>query len=210
MMPPTSRLLYYDLGMNADDDGFCEHFTIMKMTDATPDDLRVLQARGLVKVFDDKVLIIQDWKENNYLQKDRYTSSKYLEIYKEELKRLSSGRLNDNQMYTKCIQNVNTGKVRKGKKSIVGKNADHLQITNLFDYYKQEFVKCINSQPPIFNWGLCEKNAKPYLKQIGLEKLKTMIDLYFKSDDKLYKENAYSLSCFLSVKTLHKLNVLRK
>ena len=128
MMPPTSRLLYYDLGMNADDDGFCEHFTIMKMTDATPDDLRVLQARGLVKVFDDKVLIIRDWKENNYLQKDRYTPSKYLEIFKEELKQLSSGKQNvipnDNQMDKKCIQDVNTGKVRKDKVSKGNINSD--------------------------------------------------------------------------------------
>ena len=63
MMPPTSRLLYFDLGMNADDDGFCEHFVIMKMTDAKPDDLKVLQAKGFVRVFDDKVLIIREWKE---------------------------------------------------------------------------------------------------------------------------------------------------
>ena len=79
---PTSRLLYYDLGLSADDDGFCEHYTIMKMTDAKPDDLKVLQAKGFVKVFDDKVLIILDWKENNYIQNDRYTPSKYLKIYK--------------------------------------------------------------------------------------------------------------------------------
>lgn len=81
MMPPTSRLLYYDFGMSADDDGFVEHFTIMRMTEAKPDDLRVLEARGFVKVFDDKVLLISDWKENNYIQKDRYTPSKYLEMY---------------------------------------------------------------------------------------------------------------------------------
>lgn len=81
-MPATSRLLYYDFGMSADDDGYVEHFTIMRMTEAKPDDLKVLEARGFVKVFDDKVLIISDWKENNYIQKDRYTPSKYLDVYK--------------------------------------------------------------------------------------------------------------------------------
>lgn len=111
MMPPTSRLLYYDLGMGADDDGFAEHFTIMKMTDASPDDLRVLSIRGFIKVFDDKVLIILDWKENNYLRNDRYTPSKYLEIYKEELKQISSGIPNGDQMATQ----VRLGKVRLGK-----------------------------------------------------------------------------------------------
>lgn len=116
MMPPTSRLLYYDLGMNADDDGFCEHFTIMRMTEASPDDLRVLEARGFVKVFDDKVLVIRNWKENNYIQSDRYTPSKYLEIYKKELKLLARPSHNE------CIQDVSIsdtqdrlGKDRIGK-----------------------------------------------------------------------------------------------
>jgi len=91
MMPSSSQALYFQLGMNADDDGFCEHFTIMRMTDSKPDDLRILQAKGYVNVFDDKVLVILDWKENNYLRADRYTPSKYKEIYKAELLRLSSG-----------------------------------------------------------------------------------------------------------------------
>lgn len=31
-MPPSSRLLYYDLGMAADDDGVVEAFTVMRTT----------------------------------------------------------------------------------------------------------------------------------------------------------------------------------
>lgn len=109
MMPQSSQNLYFHLGMNADDDGFCEHFALMRMTDSKPDDLKILQAKGFVSVFDDKVLVITDWKENNYLRADRYTASKYLEVYKEEMARLSSG-----------IPVVATGKdrlgeVRKGK-----------------------------------------------------------------------------------------------
>ena len=104
MMHQSSQNLYFHFGMNADDDGFCEHFPLMRMTDSKPDDLKVLQAKGFVNVFDEKVLIITDWKENNYLRSDRYTPSKYLEIYKEEIKRLSSG-----------IPSGDTGKVRLGK-----------------------------------------------------------------------------------------------
>jgi hypothetical protein len=104
MMPSSSQNLYFHIGMNADDDGFCEHFTIMRMTDSKPDDLKILQAKGFVNVFDDRVLIILDWKENNYLRSDRYTPSKYLDVYKDELKRLSSG-----------IPNGDTGKDRIGK-----------------------------------------------------------------------------------------------
>lgn len=106
MMPSSTQNLYFHLGMNADDDGFCEHFTVMRMTDSKPDDLKILQAKGFVHVFDDKVLVILQWKENNYLRNDRYSPSKYLEIYHGELLRLSSG-----------IPNGDTGKDRIGKDS---------------------------------------------------------------------------------------------
>lgn len=105
-MPMTSRLLYYDLGMNADDDGFVEHFMVLRMTGATQQDLGVLELNGLVKIFDDNVLWIKDWKENNYIQKDRYQPSKYLGMY---------------NMETICIQNVDTGKVSIVKESIDNK-----------------------------------------------------------------------------------------
>ena len=99
-MPPTSRLLYYDLGMSADDDGYAEWFSTVRLTGSTEQDLQVLQANGFVKIFDENVLIILDWKENNHIQKDRYTQSKYINVYK---------------MDTECIQNGYTGKVRLGK-----------------------------------------------------------------------------------------------
>jgi hypothetical protein len=113
MMPVSSQNLYFHLGMNADDDGFCEHFTIMRMVEAKPDDLKVLQAKGFVAVFDDRVLVITDWKENNYLRNDRYQPSKYLQIYKQELASLSqqSGIPNGDQLDTQ----VRLGKVRLGE-----------------------------------------------------------------------------------------------
>ena len=40
-MPVSSRLLYYDLGMRADDDGVVEAFNVIRMTGATEDDLKV-------------------------------------------------------------------------------------------------------------------------------------------------------------------------
>lgn len=102
-MPVSSRLLYYDLGMNADDDGFVEHFMVLRMTGATMQDLGVLELNGLIKVFDDNVLWIKDWKTNNYIQKDRYQPSKYLQMY---------------DISSLCIQTGYTGKDSIGKDSI--------------------------------------------------------------------------------------------
>ena len=77
-MPPTSRLLYYDLGMAADDDGIVEAFSVMRTTGANEDDLRVLASNGFVRVLnEDLVTYITDLSRNNYIQKDRYRPSIY-------------------------------------------------------------------------------------------------------------------------------------
>jgi len=113
MMPPTSQILYIHLGMNADDDGFVEHFPVMRMVEAKPDDLKILSAKGFVKVFDDQVLVITEWKENNSIRSDRYTPSKYLDVYKQELLQLSQkevGIPDGNQPSTKPQPKVDADK----------------------------------------------------------------------------------------------------
>lgn len=98
-MPPTSRLLYYDLGMQADDDGVVEAFSVMRTTGATEDDLKVLASKGFVTVMnEDLVTHITDWSKNNYIQTDRYRPS----IYKELLVKMNDVSTAD----TGCIHDV--------------------------------------------------------------------------------------------------------
>lgn len=78
MMSQSAQSLYFHLGMNADDDGICEAFTIMRMTESKPDDLSVLHAKGFIYIVDNKILIIRDWHENNLIRMDRYEKSRYL------------------------------------------------------------------------------------------------------------------------------------
>jgi hypothetical protein len=130
MMPQSSQNLYFHLGMNADDDGFCEHFTIMRMTESKPDDLKILQAKNFINVFDDKVLVIIDWKENNYLRADRYTPSKYLEIYKNELIGLSVGIPKVDKMATQD---------RIGKDRIEKNTITSDEVSQVIQYYNQLF-----------------------------------------------------------------------
>lgn len=80
-MPQTSRLLYYDLGVAADDDGVVEAFTVIRTTGAAEDDLRVLASRGFIQVLnEDLVTYITDWKKNNLIRPDRYHPSVYAEL----------------------------------------------------------------------------------------------------------------------------------
>lgn len=125
-MPQTSRLLYYDLGMAADDDGVVEAFTVIRTTGAAEDDLRVLAAKGFITVLnDDLVSFIRDWSVNNQLRKDRYHPSLYTEL----LVKLGDGNQaatvwqpDGDQVETEVsIGEVSIGKVSEGEGSKANK-----------------------------------------------------------------------------------------
>ena len=75
-----ARALYYDLGMEADDDGFAEAYVRMLATGSTEETLMELSDKGFITIldWDDLVVYINGWQENNLIRKDRYTPSRYL------------------------------------------------------------------------------------------------------------------------------------
>lgn len=79
MMPATARLLYYDLGLRADDDGVVEAYGVLRETGAREDDLRILIAKGFVQMLDEDELVmyISDWATNNQIRPDRYKPSQH-------------------------------------------------------------------------------------------------------------------------------------
>lgn len=80
-LPATARLLYYDLGMQADDDGVVEAFTVLQMTHADEADLNALVERGFIRILnEDLVALVIDWKTNNLIKKDRYRPSFYSDL----------------------------------------------------------------------------------------------------------------------------------
>lgn len=122
-MPTTTRLLYYDLSMRADDDGFINSpKKICRMTGASDDDLKLLAMKKFIIPFESGVVVIKHWKIHNYIRKDTYQMTKY----KEELSTLA---LDENKAYTQhntsCLLAVDEpstqdriGKDRLGKESI--------------------------------------------------------------------------------------------
>jgi len=138
-MPVSARCLYYDLGMRADDDGFVGPKKILRLTGASDDDLKVLIAKGFVIPFKSGVLVIKDWKMNNYIQKDRYSET----IYKTEKSQLSEDTNGSYILKTKSIQDVykldtqvRLGKVRLGKDS----------IDNIYTMFLEKFNSICNSK----------------------------------------------------------------
>ncbi len=117
-MPLSSQLLYFHLGMEADDDGFLGNAKMLSRAyGANNDDLKLLEAKGFVIVFPNGVTVIKDWEVNNKIRKDRKKST----IYRAEKELLE---IDDNGSYrlqinnsTKCqpIDNQTSAQVRLGK-----------------------------------------------------------------------------------------------
>lgn len=80
-MPPSTQNLYFHLGLHADDDGVVEAFSVLRIVNATEDDLRILVARRFVIVLnEDLITYIVDWTENNRIRSDRKVDSIYQDL----------------------------------------------------------------------------------------------------------------------------------
>jgi hypothetical protein len=99
-MPQSTQLLYFQLSMRADDDGFINNpKAILRNIGCKDGDLKILCSKKFVIPFDSGVIVIKHWRIHNYIQKDRYHETKY-KLEKSTLE------LDENGAYTKCIQDV--------------------------------------------------------------------------------------------------------
>ena len=90
-MPVTSQSLYFHLGMRADDDGFVSSpKKIIRTIGCSADDLQVLISNQFIIPFNSGVVVIADWKTNNYLRPDRYTGTRY--VAEKNMLTLNNGR----------------------------------------------------------------------------------------------------------------------
>ena len=119
-MPLSARCLYFTLGMLADDDGFVgSPKGIMRQCGASQDDMVVLLQKRFILAFESGVIVIKHWRMNNYLQSDRHKKTTYIdELETLEIDNKGAYTERKESMYTKCIQNVYTGKDSIGKDSI--------------------------------------------------------------------------------------------
>ena len=157
-MPVTARLLYYDLSMRADDDGFVNSpKKIMKMIGASQDDLSILALRKFIIPFDSGVVVIKHWYIHNYIRKDTYNETPYkeeksmLEFDENKAYRLMNGesrllvdgsstqvRLGKDRLgKDRLNNNIPTSEEEKSKKHKYGEY-DHVLLTD------EEFAKLHN------------------------------------------------------------------
>lgn len=175
-MPLSSRLLYYELGMRADDDGFVSNWKkILAFTGLKEDDLKVLIAKQFIIPFESGVIVIRHWRLNNYLQKDRTKPT----IYLDELKKLDVDDNNVYNLYTNCIHSIDKNRLDKNSidKNIYGefknvkltdeeykklKEANLLPyIERLSSYMESKGKKYKSHYATILNWSRKEQRTTP-------------------------------------------------
>lgn len=177
-MPISARLLYYDLGMRADDDGFVDSpKKIMKIIGASTDDMNILIARKFIIPFDSGIVVIRHWRINNYLRSDRYTES----IHINEKSILA---MDDNKQYLTQNEAISLGiplgiplvgaeKKRREKNRIdINVQKEHQkEVDDLFEslwklYIRKEGKSQVN------------KKAKEEIFEIGFDRMKASIEKY--------------------------------
>jgi len=92
-LPTTSQLLYFHLGLHADDDGFiASPKKITRVAGLNDNDMQTLVDNNFIIEFSNGVCVIRHWKLHNSIQKDRYTPT----IYQQEFATLI---ISDNGIY---------------------------------------------------------------------------------------------------------------
>ena len=99
-MPISTQLLYFHLGMEADDDGFLGNSKmIVRMIGSNEDDLKLLMVKRFILPFSTGVIVIKHWLIHNLIRADLYKET----LYKKEKQTIG---LNENGAYTELRDGV--------------------------------------------------------------------------------------------------------
>lgn len=102
-LPASAQLLYFHLGMEADDDGFVSNPKVVaRMVRGSSKAFQVLVERGFVISFEGGVCVLRHWLLNNQIRNDRYHPTVYREergkLYLDDSKTYCLGQPAGNQM----------------------------------------------------------------------------------------------------------------
>ena len=140
-MSPTARLLYYDMGMRADDDGFIDSpKKIMRIIGASDSDLKELIDNGFVLRFESGVIVIRHWYVNNRVRRDTYHET----IYTEEKSRLFMEKNNVYQLRNDSV--TDTLQTRDEIGSQIRGGEDRLDKDRLGEIRLGEGCACVREE----------------------------------------------------------------
>lgn len=191
-MPHSAQLLYFHLGMCADDDGFINGAKgVVRTVSCCDTDLQTLVHKGFIITFESGVVVIAHWRVNNYIQKDRYQETlcqdekralviedgKVYSLKKESVSKMDTGL--DTGLDTQLGK---LGKISIGEDSI-GETADAIasppapysEIVDLFNSTCTRFPKVKNLSDER------KKAIRARLRQYSVDDFKSLFEIAEKS-----------------------------
>ena len=180
-LPLDVQLLYFHLGMQADDEGFLNSTRkIVRMLGVEPDALKILCDTGFLIPFPSGVVAIRHWHVSNKLRKDRRMETQFQEERKQLVLKFDMyeyGKEDENQMATQgrrgedSVGQDSGGEERTEEASEVerseGEKSEEKQsIAQSSEGEETRFVAspaelCTNPQPPVAS-SVGEKEEKEF------------------------------------------------
>ncbi len=153
-LPKEAIALYFLLGMEADDEGFIAPKKVMRIYNISNDTLKILIAKNYIIPFETGVVVITDWRRNNYLDKNKITNTIYQEerqmllLDKEKGKYLlnpdiSTVKLKLNQSLTEVKKKLKQSSIEESsiEESRVVENSKENDVSKINDL----MIECLNT-----------------------------------------------------------------
>lgn len=121
-LPMEAKALYFLLGMEADDEGFVNYKKVLRLYGGTEDSIKILAMKQFIIPFHSGVIVITDWRRNNYLSKNRiketiYQNEKNQLFFDERTEKyeLIQNPCNTSvkQMLNKCLTSIDENRVEE-------------------------------------------------------------------------------------------------
>lgn len=129
-MPTSTQALYFHLCMSADDDGFVSNpKTIKRIVGASDDDMKLLLLKRFIISFESGIIVIKHWRMHNYIAKDRYRETEYLDeknllfVKPNKAYTLTDNGHKASDMSNSCIQNVDSSYTGPYTQNRIDKNS---------------------------------------------------------------------------------------
>ena len=158
-LPMEAKALYFLLGMEADDEGFVSYRKVLRLYGGTEDSIKILAAKNYIIPFKSGVIVITDWKRNNYLDKNRlketiYQDEKKLLIFNEKTEQYELNQklieASDSQCLTNVKQMLNQSSIEENRvEEISIEESSSSENNNLYDLNVAKIdklmVECLNT-----------------------------------------------------------------
>lgn len=180
-LPMSAKALYFLLGMEADDEGFVSYKKVLRIHGGNEDDVKVLTAKGFLIAFPSGVVVITDWNENNYIDKNRVKPTQYQPekamlltegrkyVFNNGLTRVGEGRIGYSGEAALRIESVTKEEEPRKPKA----DTSYLQVFALWSDYPLQWRK---NRTEI-------DAARNLLVESNLEDMKQMLKIYERYKD---------------------------